>query len=91
LNLLASLQPGARHPREWFEQHRAQHQRPAQSVCVWVGPEGDFTPAEAAAITSAGGRPITLGPLVLRTETAAIYCLSVVNYELTARPVSRMG
>ena len=26
--------------------------------------------------------PITLGPIILRVETAAIYCLSVLSYEL---------
>ena len=31
---------------------------------------------------SAGCRPITLGPIILRTETAAIYCLSVLSHEL---------
>lgn len=82
LPLVASLQPGSRHPRAWFEEHQG---RPG-SVCVWVGPEGDFTAAEVAAITAAGARPITLGPLVLRVETAAVYCLSVLNYELRAGP-----
>jgi 16S rRNA (uracil1498-N3)-methyltransferase len=33
---------------------------------------------------SAGFEPITLGPLVLRCETAAIYALSVLSYELSA-------
>ena len=51
---------------------------------MWVGPEGDFTAAEYAAIQKSGARPITLGPLVLRVETAASYGLSVVNYELRA-------
>ena len=49
---------------------------------ILVGPEGDFTPAEIGLAKSAGCRPITLGPIVLRTETAAIYCLSVLSYEL---------
>src|SRR5947209_86721 len=31
---------------------------------------------------SHGCRPITLGPIILRVETAAIYCLSVLSYEL---------
>jgi 16S rRNA (uracil1498-N3)-methyltransferase len=53
-----------------------------KSVLILVGPEGDFTPAEIALAKSSGCRPITLGPIVLRTETAAIYCLSVLSYEL---------
>jgi 16S rRNA (uracil1498-N3)-methyltransferase len=51
-------------------------------VAVWIGPEGDLTVEELLAIQSAGAKPITLGPLVLRVETAAIYCLSFLNYEL---------
>jgi len=46
---------------------------------VWVGPEGDFTPAEMSAAKSAGALPITLGRLVLRSETAAIYGLSILT------------
>jgi 16S rRNA (uracil1498-N3)-methyltransferase len=82
LPLLASLQPGSRHPRRYFEAFRAEHGRAPRTACVWVGPEGDFTPAETEAIKAAGNLPITLGPRVLRTETAATYCLSVLNYEL---------
>jgi 16S rRNA (uracil1498-N3)-methyltransferase len=49
---------------------------------VWIGPEGDFSDAEYEAITRSGALPITLGSLVLRVETAATYCLSVMNYEM---------
>jgi 16S rRNA (uracil1498-N3)-methyltransferase len=82
LALIASLQSPSRHPREYFDAFRAKHGRGPASVCVWVGPEGDFTPGEISAIESAGALPITLGRLVLRSETAATYCLSVINYEL---------
>jgi 16S rRNA (uracil1498-N3)-methyltransferase len=84
LPLVASLQPGAQHPRKYFQKFKAQHGRKPQSACVWIGPEGDFTAAEVAAITSAGALPITLGQLVLRVETAATYCVSILDYELTA-------
>lgn len=82
LTLVASLQPGSRHPRAWFDEFRQREGRGPHSACVWVGPEGDFTPAEIEAIVGAGIRPITLGPLVLRCETAATYCLSVLSYEM---------
>lgn len=85
LPLIASLQSGSRHPRQWFEEFRAAHKAEPESVAIWVGPEGDFTETEVAAIVAAGARPITLGPLVLRVETAATYCLSVLNYELRSR------
>jgi 16S rRNA (uracil1498-N3)-methyltransferase len=84
LPIIASLQPGAQHPRQYFEKFQAQHGRKPQSACVWIGPEGDFTAEEVAAVISAGALPITLGKQVLRVETAATYCLSVLNYELGA-------
>lgn len=85
LPLIASLQSDRRHPREYFETFHKEKRRLPKTVCVWVGPEGDFTPAEMSAVKSAGGMPITLGPLVLRSETAAIYSLSVLNYELQSK------
>ena len=81
LQLVASLQPGSRHAREYFRAFLREHGRPPQSACVWVGPEGDFTPAEITAIQAAGALPITLGRWVLRSETAAICCLSILNHE----------
>jgi 16S rRNA (uracil1498-N3)-methyltransferase len=83
LSLVGSLRPDARHPREYFRQVQ-----PPASIRLWIGPEGDLTDAELAAIQQAGGRPISLGPLVLRSDTAALYALSVVNYELQAIAVS---
>ena len=43
---------------------------------LFVGPEGDFTPAELAALVEAGAQPVGLGVNRLRTETAAIGLLS---------------
>jgi 16S rRNA (uracil1498-N3)-methyltransferase len=80
--LLASLQPGAAHPRKYFQTFQSEHERLPHSICVWVGPEGDFSPGELEMIKAAGALAITLGPRVLRTETAAIYCLAILNYEL---------
>jgi 16S rRNA (uracil1498-N3)-methyltransferase len=82
LPLIASLQPDSQHPRERFKTFFTERRRLPQTVCIWVGPEGDFSPAEMNAARSAGALPITLGRLVLRSETAAIYCLSILNYEL---------
>jgi 16S rRNA (uracil1498-N3)-methyltransferase len=82
LPLIASLQNDSRPAREYFRGFQTQCGRLPGSVCVWIGPEGDFTPDETEAIKSHGALPITLGRLVLRTETAAIYCLSILNHEL---------
>jgi len=45
-------------------------------IAVAIGPEGDFTAAEAAHARDAGVLPISLGPWVLRTETAALTAVS---------------
>jgi len=82
LSLVGSLQPERRHPREIFREFEQANGRPPKSVAVWIGPEGDFTPEELQAIEAGGALPISLGRLVLRVETAAIYCLSILNYEL---------
>lgn len=85
LALVGSLQADARHPRDHFRNYIARHKKPPASVCIWIGPEGDLTPEEMDEIKSSGALPITLGKLVLRVETATTYCLSVLNYELSAR------
>ncbi|MFZ0825957.1 MAG: RsmE family RNA methyltransferase [Verrucomicrobiia bacterium] len=86
LSLVGSLQKGRRHPRECLAGFQARHNRLPQSVGVWIGPEGDFTQEELDAIQASGALPISLGRLVLRVETAAMYCLSILNYELNAVP-----
>jgi 16S rRNA (uracil1498-N3)-methyltransferase len=52
----------------------------AKKVLALVGPEGDFSPKEAAWAAAQGAEPVTLGPLVMRSETAAIYILSLLNF-----------
>jgi 16S rRNA (uracil1498-N3)-methyltransferase len=84
LTLVGSLQTERRHPRDVIAEFRSQHGRKPASAGVWIGPEGDFTLEELLAVEAAGARPITLGSLTLRVETAAIYCLSLLNYELSA-------
>jgi 16S rRNA (uracil1498-N3)-methyltransferase len=79
LMLIASLQPDSRHIKGVLAESGAK--RPT-NVLVLVGPEGDFTPAEVNLAKNAGCRPVTLGPIILRSETAAIYCLSVLSHEL---------
>ncbi|MDE3085090.1 MAG: 16S rRNA (uracil(1498)-N(3))-methyltransferase [Verrucomicrobiota bacterium] len=82
LKLVASLQPGAKSLKTVLAAFRAAQGRLPKTTLWLIGPEGDFTPAEMSATRSAGFEPITLGPLVLRCETAAIYALSVLSYEL---------
>jgi 16S rRNA (uracil1498-N3)-methyltransferase len=83
LALVGSLRAGSRHAHVWFDEYRKRHNASPRSVHVWIGPEGDFTATELDAIEASGARPITLGQLVLRSDTAALYCLSILNYELS--------
>ena len=82
LKLIASLQPGAKPLKAVLAAYAAAHGRPPRKVLWLVGPEGDFTPAEMSLSKAAGFEPVTLGPLVLRCETAAVYALSVLSHEL---------
>ncbi|MFL6504210.1 MAG: 16S rRNA (uracil(1498)-N(3))-methyltransferase [Candidatus Udaeobacter sp.] len=82
LRLIGSLQPDAQQLRRILETYSSEHGDRPRSVLMLVGPEGDFTPAELALARRYGCEPITLGPIILRVETAAIYCLSVLSYEL---------
>jgi 16S rRNA (uracil1498-N3)-methyltransferase len=81
LSLLASLQPDSRPSRVALAEYRSQHPAPPHTVALWIGPEGDFTPAESERIRLTGAIPLSLGPLVLRVETAAVFSLSVINHE----------
>lgn len=49
-----------------------------QDIIVLIGPEGDFSPAEAAFAMEKGFRPVHLGSSRLRTETAAVSAVAAV-------------
>jgi len=82
LLLVASLQPDARTIKEVLAAYASSRGELPSSIIVMVGPEGDFTPEEITLIKAAGAAPVTLGPTILRAETAALYCLSVLGHEL---------
>lgn len=46
---------------------------------VLIGPEGDFLPEELQAAITAGFQPVTLGPLILRAETAMVATLAFLT------------
>lgn len=52
----------------------------ARRILVVIGPEGGFSHAEADAAQAAGAHLISLGSRIVRTETAALVVLSVLNY-----------
>ncbi|MDR0424447.1 MAG: 16S rRNA (uracil(1498)-N(3))-methyltransferase [Clostridiales Family XIII bacterium] len=51
-------------------------------VSIIIGPEGGFAPEEAEMLKGAGLRPVSLGKLVLRTETAGPAAIAMAIYEL---------
>ncbi len=53
--------------------------RPGRDTLILIGPEGDFDPAEIRTALDTGFTPVTLGDNRLRTETAAIYALSLTH------------
>jgi len=55
---------------------------PPSDVGILVGPEGDFTDAELKHAFELGFTPVTLGSLVLRSETASLYMISAAKFQL---------
>lgn len=74
--LMASLADGAGGFREVLEGCASV----PPAVEMLIGPEGDFTEGETAAALEAGFRPVTLGNIVLRVETAALYCVGALRF-----------
>ena len=53
--------------------------QPGQDALVLIGPEGDFSPDEVALAVAEGFTPVTLGNTRLRTETAALVAVHLMN------------
>jgi 16S rRNA (uracil1498-N3)-methyltransferase len=83
LKLIASLRPGSQSLS--VVERVVPHALGFARVLILIGPEGDFTPSELDQAEAAGFLPVTLGPLVLRCETAAVYALSIISYQLISR------
>ncbi len=72
-----------------FEEHRDRNLKQVlkgldgvKQITVLIGPEGGFTKDEVAAAEEKGFIRASLGPRILRTETAPITVLSIIQYEL---------
>ena len=64
------------------DDRRTLHQlyTPGADALVLIGPEGDFSPDELSRCLTLGFQPVTLGNNRLRTETAALYALTALNF-----------
>ena len=50
-----------------------------KEVAVLIGPEGDFAPEEVARAKACGAQPVSLGSLTLRSETAALATVALIQ------------
>ena len=55
---------------------------PVDAVSLLIGPKGGLTEAEIGLLRARGAIVVTLGPRILRSETAAITAISAILYEL---------
>lgn len=70
-----------------YLRERAQHLA-GQEIFLLVGPEGGFSPQEAETARNYHCTTVTLGPRILRTETAGLAAASIILYELEELPGS---
>lgn len=78
----AQLEPALRLTLDPYAQQPLRELKPLnQQVQLVIGPEGGFTAEEVALTAAHDFVPVRLGPRVLRTETAALTALSVLQYQ----------
>ncbi|MDD5450266.1 MAG: 16S rRNA (uracil(1498)-N(3))-methyltransferase [Candidatus Omnitrophica bacterium] len=75
LAIMACLTEGTRPLKEVISNFKG------RKVLAMIGPEGDFSPGEIQEAAAGGVKLVSLGPLVLRVDTAAIFIISAFNYE----------
>lgn len=68
--------------KEAAKRHIQKKQNKIPAVTIWIGPEGGFSRREIEQARKAGMHTVTLGKNILRTETAGLVTISLVQYEL---------
>jgi 16S rRNA (uracil1498-N3)-methyltransferase len=76
LKIIAALLPETQTPRKLVTVHKD-----SKTCSILIGPEGDFSPEEYKSALNKGYKPTTLGPLVLRAETAGLAALAILGNE----------
>lgn len=56
--------------------------KPGRRIALFIGPEGGFEPDEVACLAEKGARVVSLGPRILRTETAGMAMVAQILFEL---------
>lgn len=75
---VGSLESGTRFLKDYL----SEMETPLKEAIWLIGPEGDFSSDEYQRAREVGFNPVHLTENVLRSETAAIYALSILDYEL---------
>ena len=83
LALIPCLTEGAKPLKDVLISYKGRAKGPCErsKVLIFIGPEGDFTPQEIEEAKAAGAIPVALGENVLRSDTAAVVSVAIVNYE----------
>lgn len=70
--------------RQHLEEQKLKLQRQEErgNIAVFIGPEGGFAPAEVQKAVESGFKSVTLGPRILRTETAGVAVIAIIMYEI---------
>lgn len=79
LRLQCAILPDSRPLREVLEHARSQG---IEEVLLLIGPEGDFSPSEYEQGRAAGYIPVSLGPIILRVESAVFVATAAARYAL---------
>jgi len=81
-NVQLSLIPWEMEGTTTLKQALAKQPAPA-TIGVFIGPEGGFSSAEIDLACQVGAIPVTLGPRILRMETAAVVAVSLILYQFS--------
>jgi 16S rRNA (uracil1498-N3)-methyltransferase len=74
---VASLEPGVPPLGQVLKSHSKS--TADRRLAIAIGPEGDFSPGELDQFRAFGAQPVSLGPLILRAETAAIAAAAILG------------
>ncbi len=66
----------------YLDRNKARNSQLIQNVALFIGPEGGFSDQEVLDARGAGIMPVTLGPRILRAETAALIAATITLHEL---------
>lgn len=83
LSLVAALDPRSEPIKQVVSVRSLREEKNQRmlTVSILVGPEGDFSLSEYDDVINRGYLPVSIGDIVLKVETATMFCLSAVQYE----------